>query len=337
MWYDIYWGRVPMLPKVKKSMQARILNRQEFQNQFNTYLTQATNIFRWNGLPKTCDARMLERMLILNGTAVMVKINGAYLTLGAAPGFNLNVYGYPTKVWGWGYNGFNREFKAYVPGADGSRELVKSASGIIADSEPDAVICYDNAEAYPFVTYIIAAARRISDTLRAADVAVKTMKSPFLITAEENTVKGITEIVERYEDNNFVIIPTKGFSPDSLKVWPTQTNPQLLDAYWQYKCNVADDLSYQLGLPNNPQADKHERLIVDEVNANNTSTDLNLQKRLEWRNKFCDWVNDLWGLSVSVEVNMEEKDVLGLYGDGTGENPGGDAGDSNAGGAIPRD
>lgn len=334
MWYDIYWGRVPMLPKVKKSIQARVLNQQEFRNQFQTYLTLATNIFRWDGLPDTCDARMLERMLILNGTAVMVNINGAYLTLGAAPGFNLNVYGYPTKVWGWGYNGFNREFTAYIPGADVSHELVKSASGAIVGEQPDAVICYDNAEGYPFVSYIIAASRRIADTLRAADVAVKTMKSPFLLTAEETTVKGIADIVEKYEDNNFVIIPTKGFSAESLKVWPTQTNPQLLDAYWQYKCNVADDLSYQLGLPNNPQADKHERLIVDEVNANNTSTGLNLQKRLEWRKKFCEQVNDLWGLNVSVEVNMEGDDVLELRGDNDAV---GDTGDDSTDGAVRGD
>ena len=333
MWADSYWGKVPISPKIKKNQMARGLNWQEFMNQFEGYLTLAQSLFKWEGLPPTCDERMLERMLILNGTAVMCELSGTHVILGAAPGFDLNINGYPTKVWGWGYNGFNREFRAYVPGADDSRELVKAASGYTQDGAPNAVICYDNAEAYPFILFIMAAARRVADTMRAADVAVKTMKTPYVIAAEETTARDIASIMDKYEDNVFTILTTKGFSLDSIKVWPTNTDPKLLDAYWQYKCNVSDDLAYQLGLPNNPQADKHERLLVDEVNANNSITGINLSKRLDWRKKFCEQVNDLWGLNISVRINEEVQ-----ADDGFGEDDlDGDGQDSSDVGTVQRD
>ena len=60
-----------------------------------------------------------------------------------------------------------------------------------------------------------------------------------------------------------------------------------------------------LGVNNNPNVDKKERLLVDEVNANNEATEDNISHRLKERELFCERVNKAFGLNISVSVNVE--------------------------------
>ncbi|MBD5231658.1 MAG: hypothetical protein HDS66_05860 [Bacteroidales bacterium] len=306
MWCQGMWGAIPITPKIKKNQMARGLNWREYENIFNMLFSFFLCQFEYEGFPDTVDTRFLERMFLLNGSAVVCEVPGGLVALGAAPGFDLNINGWPTKVWGYGFNGYNQEFQAYVPGGDMSDELRKSAAGYDIGGKPNAVIGYDNPEAYPFVLLISSAARRIADIMRSSDVACKTMKTPYLIQAEESTAKQVGNVLDKYEENVWTIITTNGFSPDAIKLWPANANPQILDAMWQYKCNVQDDLMMLGGIQNNPQSDKAERLLVSEVNANNMATSLHLYKRLHERERFCEWCNKCFGLSTSVKFVGEE-------------------------------
>lgn len=315
MWYNNYWGQIPLdLAMSKKSAKklAQFQNRTEFCNFFERYFTLAQNQFRWSGLPDTCDERFLERAFILLGRAMIAKVEGAYVTLGAANGADINLYGYPLNAYGWGLNGFNRSFSCYVPGADDSGVLTKAASGRKGYKAPECVIGYDNVDAYPMVTYIITAAQRLSNILRASDVAVESSKTPYVVSCDEANVSTVREALKQREDNVSAIIGIKGsFDLQDLKIWPTQMPPDTLANLWQQYCNVQNELLEVFGIESNPQSDKRERLLVDEVNANNQAVHENLAKRLYQRQLFAERVNDCFGLNISVEVanyNAEEGD-----------------------------
>lgn len=307
-WFN-YWGCIPVTGKIKKKDWANVQNSREFNNTFMVFYTLALELYKWSGLPDTCDERMLERYLLLNGQAMIADVNGAYLTLASAGGSDINLYGYPTQGFGYGLNGFNQRFNLYVPGADDSKELLTSPAGNLPQtSRPEAVVCYDNAAAYPYILYIMQDALRLSDLVRSADVAVKTLKSPIIIGVNETERSSMKQLMEDYEDNVFAILTAKGFSLDSIQVWPTNGNPQTIEAIWNQYLNVWARLLGIFGLNSNPNEDKKERLLVDEVNANNQYITSSLYKRLAWRKNFCEQVNRTFGLNISVDINPEVKE-----------------------------
>lgn len=303
-----YWGQIPVSKKINKRDYAKVQNSVEFSNTLMNFFSLAVQTFEWHGLPDTCDERMLERSLVLNGQAMIAKVGGGYLSLAAAGGYDINVYGYPTKGWGYGLNGFNRQFSLYVPGADTSKVLLEAPSGYTSAGTPEAVICYDNSEAYPLMAYLMADSRRLADLVRSTDVSVKTLKSPIIVGIDESEQNSVKALMDDYEDNVFAILKARGFSLENIKVWPTQGNPQVIAAIWQQYLNIFARLLAILGINSNPNADKKERLLVDEVNMDNVYVQLNIQKRLAWREKFCEQLNALFGLNVSVSVRGEMLD-----------------------------
>lgn len=309
-YWQNYWGSMPVdMSNISKKKLAKLQNNAEFANFFEAYFTLAQNLFEWEGLPDTCDARFLERCLLLFGRAMIAQVDGAYVTLGAAPGAGLNIYGYPIKGFGWGINGFNREFSLYVPGADSSKVLTKASDGRASYEAPEAVVCYDNIDAYPYVSYILSGAQRMSDLIRSCDVAVQNLKCPIFCTVrDQEQVKTIKQALDDRAENALAIIAMKQLDLDQFKTWNIGVVPDTLSAFWEQFRNVEAMLLETLGINANDNTDKRERLLVDEINANNIHTNSNLKKRLHQRELFCERVNDAFGLNISVKIREEVED-----------------------------
>lgn len=309
MWYDCYFGQMPIdNSKLSASKLAKRKNDQTFQNMFENYFTMAQNLFEWSGLPATCDERFLERCLLLYGKAMIVKQDGSYLSLGAANGAGINIYGYSLKAFGWGMNGFNKQFDVYIPGADIGAAVRKTSAGGDSYPVPEAVICYDNVDWYPYVNYIYDTAARLADLLRSCDVAVANLKSPFVVTCDESNLNSVKEAFKRRDENMATIITSSSINLDSFKVWPTNADPETLKCFWEQFRNVESMLMEILGINSNDNTDKKERLLVDEINSNNEEASINLMKRLRQREIFCERVNDCFpDLNISVKLRKELK------------------------------
>ena len=65
----------------------------------------------------------------------------------------------------------------------------------------------------------------------------------------------------------------------------------------------------EIGIPNNSNSEKAERLIVDEVNANNTETATRCELWLESIRKGLKKANDMFGLSLSVDWRVDPNTV----------------------------
>lgn len=332
-WYDRYWGCMPMdLSGIKKSKAAKLQNNMAFTNLFENYFTMAQNLFEWSGLPPTCDERFLERCLLLYGKAMIAKVDGSYVTLGAAPGAGLNLYGYPLKAFGWGINGFNREFSTYVPGADEGMALRQASDGRDKYPAPEAVICYDNIDAFPYVSYVFDSAQRLGDLLRSCDVAVNNLKCPFIVTCEESQLSSVKAAFDKRDQNSAVIITSGSINLDSFKVWQTGVEPEVLKTFWEQYRNIEAQLLEILGIDSNSNTDKKERLLVDEINANNEEASINLMKRLRQREIFCERVHDCFPeLNISVRLRKEVSD------NGQTDDVDGDDRNPSDGGPVQRD
>jgi hypothetical protein len=268
----------------------RFENDLEFQNVFVNLVNLSTYSFKWNNLPATCNERFLELILCLEGRACIVKDpEFGFLSLKSTPlGSSLNMYGEYDKMFGVGWNGFNKEYKAYMDGSD--------------NTDAEAVLCRDNVMSYPYYNYIIIATKRLTSCMRSIDVASKKLKIPYFITCDESQVGTVKKILEDVEHNVDSVIASNSTMPEMFKVFPTNLDSNVLRTLWESYNNLDAQIKTLLGVDTATNQDKKERLIVDEVNAQNTSSNINIKMRLECRQHFCDIVNETFGLNISVEL-----------------------------------
>lgn len=84
-------------------------NQRIYQYYKGRLINLALAQFIWEGLPDTCDRLYFEKQLLFTGKAAMLKPVGLdeWLSLGYVSEGDLNVYGYPTKIKGVGFNNAN--------------------------------------------------------------------------------------------------------------------------------------------------------------------------------------------------------------------------------------
>jgi hypothetical protein len=61
---------------------------------------------------------------------------------------------------------------------------------------------------------------------------------------------------------------------------------------------------------NNANMDKRERLVDDEVRANNEQVEMSYQIMLKAREMACEKINKLFGTNISVELRKRENVIL---------------------------
>lgn len=290
--------------KNKKKPKSDYDNMITYQNELAGLITDALHRYKWYGLPEETSSRVLEMNALFRGWFGIGDVDGAKLALMFSPDGRLNVNGDPAGAYGYGFNGFNKHFDLYIDGAnyDATR---KTAGGYDFSYKPDAVVERANDLNYPEIFVLTKAAERISDIQRSLDVISRNLKNPVIIQCDDRQVTEIQRILNARDDNAYTIIGVGALPFDSFRTWETGQNPATIAELWRYRENIINEAREKLGILNNPLYDKRERLLTDEINANNQQTYINLDKGLERRKRFCEKVNALWGLNISVSVDNE--------------------------------
>lgn len=270
-------------------------NNIEFQNIFYNLLNIAMYSFSIEGLPDSCNERFFKLNLIFNGYAALIKDPDlGYLSLGVRPTVNssqLNIYGEYPDVMAFGWNGFNKQYTNYMYGTD--------------NSDAEAVICRDNDLMYPIINILWIYAKRLTDTMRTLDVTARKLKTPYFITCDEAQKSSIKKILEDVDFNQDSIIANRSTMPNEFNVLQTGVQPESVRVLWEHYSNLESKIRTFLGINSAANLDKKERLVVDEAQANDILTDINIQYRLKSYQQFCDTVNNLWGLNISFVSNID--------------------------------
>lgn len=267
----------------------------EFQNMFYNLLNILMYSFSIEGLPDSCNERFFKLNLIFNGYAALIKDPDlGYLSLGVRPTVNssqLNIYGEYPDVMAFGWNGFNKQYTNYMYGTD--------------NSDAEAVICRDNDMMYPMINIIWMYAKRLTDTMRTLDITARKLKTPYFITCDEAQKSSIKKILEDVDFNQDSIIANRSTMPNEFNVLQTGVQPESVRVLWEHYSNLESEIRTFLGINSAANLDKKERLVVDEAEANDILTDINIQYRLKSYQQFCDTVNNLWGLNIRFISNID--------------------------------
>lgn len=306
MFLTDFYGMLPVPDRLSKRKLAKLETDRTWYDLVEEKVNLAldTAIEGWKGVPDTCNLRYLEMNFLLRGQAAMQEVGNAYLSVGCSCGGNINIYREPTNGYVYGANGYNEAVKFYIDGAETS-EVVTEGPGL---KSYNAVFGRDNPMMYPYINYIIDYAHRMVDTQRACDVMVQNLKQPVIVQCADDQYEAVKRALNQRDDNVAAIIST-GRTLESIQnfhIWPTQVNAENLRGMVSYYERVESQLDQILGINSNPQPDKAERLLVDEVNSNNERVRRLRAIRVNARKEFCERCNKAFGLNMSyVDVSRE--------------------------------
>lgn len=288
---------------------AKYENDIEFLNTFSNLFNLALDRFHFKGLPDTCNERFFKMSLIISGQGLLADDeNRGFLTLYSAPSGNeWNIYGESSSVYGYGWNGFNARYTNYMYGSD--------------NTDAKALICRDNLLCYPLMWYIVSAASRMTSTMRTIDTTARKLKTPYYIVCDESQKSTVKKILNDIDYNEDSIITNKSTTPDMFKVLSTNVREGALQALWSHYANLGVNARSVLGIRSAVNQDKKERLLVDEVNADQQLAGLNMAYRMNCYKLFCETANKHFGLDLSVEFEEGEDYVFlsDVYRGATGE------------------
>lgn len=273
-------NQIAAKPTIKNSAQVEnmVTNMLWYQQLANT----AINNFEWVNLPDGVLSRYIERCLFFQGACAFIYSDEmGYVALPAAPTGDLNIYYEPTK---WNVIGYN-----FSKGYDDS----------------NSVFIRNNLFVTPTNEFILYYARKIADLQRTIDTQVALHKLPFIIRTSDKDILSYKNIMDKKQAGELAIFVNKNVAMDDFNVMPTPTE-YVIDKLEGEKKTLINECMTLLGYTNT-QTEKKERLIMDEVNANNEYTENGyVGAMLEMRKEACEKINQIFGLNVDVQIKREQ-------------------------------
>jgi hypothetical protein len=257
-------------------------NTRTYQMYLSRLQDYALSMFKWEGLPSSINERFLEMKMLQEGKILFFKDEEMGFLALPFTFSQLNVYNEPVEFMAYSIN-YSKEY----------------------DIE-HAVPMWANFSRDPIYWIIQEYAKRLYWVERALDLNIRQQKFPFLIIGEESERLTLMNAYEKWEGNEpFIYAYKTGFKKDSFDVLNTQV-PYVADKLMEYKHNLWNEAMTFLGIGNAKQ-DKKERLVSDEVAANDEQIESSREVMLKARQLACKQINEMFPeLNISVDYRLRE-------------------------------
>lgn len=253
------------------------MNNWTWESYFYRILELAVSTFKWENVPESMNIRYLEICLFYEGHSLVFKddVMGLINTKSTISG-RLDIYNNPIKRRAYAANGYQKQLDI-----------------------DNSVIVWNNFTHTPSVSDVMLYAKRLYNLDRIIDVNANAQKTPVLIDCEENQRLTMVNLYKEYDGNSPVIFGNKGLDIKALQVLKTDA-PYISDKLYQLKLQYYDEILQLLGVPNTG-IHKKERLVTEEVETAQGSTEANRQVRLQPRLQACEEINRMFGTNISVD------------------------------------
>lgn len=253
---------------------------------YNNYLLRleelAINTFEWVNLPPEIDKRFLELTLFSTGMAVFYweDIAEQFVALTTMIEGPLDIYQVPKKRRAYAVNGYNCPL-----------------------TDKNSVLIFNNYLREPSFPTIEIYAEKLFKLQQAIDINLDQMKTPTLITCDENQRQTLKNLYQQYSGGEPVIFGSKNLDISGISVLKTDA-PFLADKLQDQKQKVWNEALAYLGIETS-NTEKSERLITDEVSANLGYTHAQRFTRLNMRRLACEQINKMFNLNVWVNFRSD--------------------------------
>ena len=252
-----------------------------FIKYFTQFFNLTLNIFKWEDTGEV-ESRFIERTLIENGYCFVYQDNDYGLICMPCSLIGLNIYNEPTHI--------------------------QITSPLISKTleVDDGVLIYNNYTKTGLIPIIMNYVDRLTEIETTINTNIYLQKTPYIIVADKKTEKSIREVANQITNNEPVIV-VKSSIVENLQNLTLNTN-FVADKLLEIKQKIENEFLTFIGLNNNSQTDKKERLIVDEVNANNDYINRNVDILYNAREIACKKINEKFGVNwkVTRQNNLSE-------------------------------
>lgn len=257
---------------------AKDLNDLTFTDYYYRLMLLARSVFQWEGLPEGLDEKWIEKFLYAHGNCLFFEDpTKGFIVAKCNPDGLLNYYDEPTKLRPYGTNYIGGTYK----------------------NNKNCVLVRNNDDMIPTSYTIKLYAMRLTEIERTIDVNINAQKTPVIIKCSERQRNTLKQLFKQYKGNEPFIWGDKDLDLTGTEI--LNLNPPLVfDKLQIQKHAVWNEVMTFLGI-NNANMDKRERLVDDEVQANNEQVELSADVMLKSRQQACDDINKIFGTNISVK------------------------------------
>lgn len=261
-----------------------------YETMFMRILSEfATNRFKWTGLPEEIDRRFLEVELLRHALVVFFYDDEDYERYFALRGSGVgkwNMYDNPTRFTVIGNTMINRTM----------------------DAGKDCVPIWANTLRVPDWDLIMLQATKLADIERTIEINLNAMRKPFLFAVNDMEKQTFMNMWRQLQEGQPAIFGTEALGDaldNKIKMFNMGIDKDLVLNLQIAKSKIWNETMTYLGI-NNANQDKRERLVADEVAANDSQISAARNSAMGARKYACEQINKRYGLDVQVEWNEDE-------------------------------
>ena len=263
---------------------ARDITQLTFNDYYYRLMMLAQSVFEWHGLPNGINEKHLERYLFHDGCCMFFKdFEKGWMITPCLESGTLNFYDEPTELY---------------PVATSYMETRAYTNGV------DAVLIDNNDYRIPTRRTIILYASRLAEIQRTADINILAQKTPVIVKGSEKQRTSLMAVIKQWFGNEPLIFGDKSLDTSVMQVLNTSA-PFVADKLAIEKGKLWNECMTFLGV-NNANTDKRERLVDDEVQANNAQIELAGWAMLKARERAAQAMSALCGQNITVTVRTAE-------------------------------
>lgn len=256
-------------------------NNMTFSYYYYKLMLIARALFEWESLPNNMDERWIEKYLFTSGKCIFFKDpTMGYMVAGLAQQGSINCYGDPTTVY---------------PVAE---NYVYSGPKLI--NGENCYVIRNNDLMLPEFPIVRHYAFKLCNIDRAIDVNIEAQKSPIIVRCSDKARLSLKNAINQRRDNEPVIWTTDQANiADMVDTLQISAPPVFKDLQTQ-KHMILNEVFTDFGI-NNANMDKRERMVANEVEANNEQVKASEDVLLKAREEACKNINRIFGLNMSVK------------------------------------
>jgi hypothetical protein len=287
-----------------------------YEEMYVRVLTEiCTNRFNWSGLPDEIDTRFLELTLFRYALCVFFHDQEyeRYFALRGSGMGQWNMYDNPVRFNVVGNQMISRQLS---PGKD-----VLGNDGTIMYQK--CVPIWANTLRVPDWDIVYLQATKLADIERTIEITLQMMRKPYLVAVEDSERLSFLNVLRQVQEGQIAVFGSSmlGQSIDEkIKMFDMKIDRELVLNLQIAKSKIWNETMTLLGI-NNANQEKRERLVADEVSANDSQIMAVRNSALSQREYACDWIEKVFGIKPVVEWNetapMGETDSFANYVDPT--------------------
>lgn len=269
-----------------------------WRNAFNIYLDYLVrilfNLYVWEGLPDSMDSDFLERCLMEDGLAGMV---------------DHNLYGHINTRATWGELGiYNKPITSTFYNLHINFEVM------VGKNSGNAVLVFNNNQYRGYMMIAIFYAERMADYAITHDINILAQRTPVTLMGDYSQMEQLSQAYAAYVGGSPVIGRRKANSKTTeelgYEISALKTDaPFVADKVYGQFTSILNEFFAMVGI-NFVNNNKQERMLKDEVNANNQQIQISYTAGLKTRREAVEQYNKIHGTSITVDINQSIGEII---------------------------